>query len=172
VERQARFETLFDATYEPLLAYARRRVRGEADDVVAEVMLVAWRRLDEVPEDEVAWLYGVARKVILGSRRSARRRAALTGRLLALPEPIASMERGARPVLLEALGSLSEPDREAILLVAWEGLDTRRAARAMGCSAPAFRVRLHRARRRLRAHLDDADEPVGSPTPATAKEGR
>lgn len=171
MERQARFETLFDVTYEPLLAYARRRVGGEADDVVAEVMLVAWRRLDEIPDDEVAWLYGVARKVILGSRRSARRRAALAGRLLALPEPIAPMERDAGPVL-RALGSLSEPDREAILLVAWEGLDVGRAARALGCSTAAFRVRLHRARRRLREQIDETDEPLRVNMPAAAKEAR
>ena len=170
MERRVRFEELFDAAYEPLLAYARRRVGGEAEDVVAEVLLVAWRRLDDVPEDGIAWLYGVARKVILGTRRSARRRSALAGRLLALPEPVAAVEHDAGPVL-RALASLSEPDREAILLVAWEGLDVRRAAQAMSCSSTAFRVRLHRARRRLRAQIDDGDEPVRAPVPVTAKEG-
>ena len=171
MERETRFESLFDATYEPLLAYARRRVGGEAEDVVADVLLIAWRRLDEVPGDAVAWLFGVARNVILGSRRGMRRRQAVIGRLFSQTAPFAPAAHDARPVL-QALAALSEPDREAILLVAWDGLDTDRAARAMGCSPPAFRVRLHRARGRLRERLDDHDEPVRAPVPATAKEGR
>jgi RNA polymerase sigma-70 factor (ECF subfamily) len=171
VEREIRFERLFDATYEPLLAYARRRVGGEAEDVVADVLLIAWRRLDEIPEDAVGWLFGVARKVILGSRRVTRRRQAVIGRLFSQPVPFAPAAGDARP-MFRALGTLSERDREAILLVAWEGLDTDRAARAMGCSPAAFRVRLHRARGRLRERLNDHDEPVRAPVPATAKEGR
>lgn len=170
MDRETRFESLFDATYEPLLAYARRRVAGEAEDVVADVLLIAWRRLDEIPDDSVAWLYGVARKVILGSRRGIRRRAALAGRLFSQPAPFAPAAHDARPVFT-ALGRLSEPDREAILLVAWEGLDVRRAAQAMSCSPAAFRVRLHRARGRLREQLDDHDQPVRAAVPATAKEG-
>jgi RNA polymerase sigma-70 factor (ECF subfamily) len=45
--------------------------------------------------------------------------------------------------LREALGTLSERDREALQLVGWEGLDTQQAARVVGCSARAFAVRLH-----------------------------
>ena len=62
-----------------------------------------------------------------------------------------------------ALGRLSENDREALMLVAWHGLSTARAARAAGCTRTAFGVRLHRARRRLAAQLDG--EPVAL-TPA------
>ncbi len=57
--------------------------------------------------------------------------------------------------LRAALAVLSERDREALRLVAWEGLDPERAARAAGCSRGAFAVRLHRARRRLEAALAD-----------------
>ena len=64
-------------------------------------------------------------------------------------------------VLARALASLSERDREALLLTAWEGLTTDQAAAVLGCSPQAFRVRAHRARQRLmdamRA-LDQADE--------------
>ena len=138
--------------------------------MVAGVLLIAWRRLDEIPEDSIAWLYGVARKVVLGSRRGTRRRAALAGRLFSQPAPFAPAAQDARPVFT-ALAALREPDREAILLVAWEGFDVRRAAQAMSCSPAAFRVRLHRARRRLREQLADHDEPARAPLPATAEEG-
>jgi RNA polymerase sigma-70 factor (ECF subfamily) len=47
------------------------------------------------------------------------------------------------------LARLSDRDREAILLVAWEELDTASAAAVLGCSRAAFAVLLHRARRRL-----------------------
>jgi RNA polymerase sigma-70 factor (ECF subfamily) len=62
--------------------------------------------------------------------------------------------------LRTALAELDHRDREALLLVAWEGLDNRAAARAMGCSAATFRVRLYRARRRLSRLLSDA-APLG-----------
>ena len=58
-----------------------------------------------------------------------------------------------RPLVLRALSRLSEPDREALLLVAWDGLSTAEGAIALGCSQTAFKVRLHRARRRLRSEL-------------------
>lgn len=50
--RRARFEAVFDETHLPLLSYAVRRVADPADaaDIVAEAFLVAWRRIDEVPE--------------------------------------------------------------------------------------------------------------------------
>jgi RNA polymerase sigma-70 factor (ECF subfamily) len=57
--REERFEGLFRATYPAVRAYALRRSAPEAaKDVVAETFLVAWRRLDEVPEDALPWLYG------------------------------------------------------------------------------------------------------------------
>jgi RNA polymerase sigma-70 factor, ECF subfamily len=61
---------------------------------------------------------------------------------------------------------LSESDREILRLVTWEGLDAAAAASVIGCSPATFRVRLHRARRRLAASLEHASRPadVGSMT--------
>ena len=56
--------------------------------------------------------------------------------------------------LLAALARLGPRDREALLLAAWEGLQGAELAAALGCSAAAAKVRLHRARRRLAAELD------------------
>ena len=52
-----------------------------------------------------------------------------------------------------ALRCLAPSDREALLLIAWEGLTPAQAARALGIGPVAFRVRLHRARRRCAAAL-------------------
>ena len=60
--RAARFEAVFTAHSGVIYAYARRRVtKEEAEDVVSEAFLVAWRRLDDLPAEPVPWLIGVAR---------------------------------------------------------------------------------------------------------------
>jgi len=159
-----RFERLYDAHYAAVLAYALRRApRAEADDVVAETFTVAWRRLADVPDEPRPWLYEVARRVLANRRRGDERRAALIERLQAAPsiaadEPIEGLQHTADgPVdliaLATAFAALPEHEREALALVAWEGLSTRDAARAAGCSDVAMRVRLHRARRRLERAL-------------------
>lgn len=55
--------------------------------------------------------------------------------------------------LLTAIAELPEAEREAFMLVAWDGLDPQRASRAAGCNAGTFRMRLHRARRRLKQEM-------------------
>jgi RNA polymerase sigma-70 factor (ECF subfamily) len=175
VDRGARFERVFEETYEPLLAYARRRVGAEADDVLADTLAIAWRRLDDLPSDPLPWLYGVARRVISGHRRARRRRHALMERLgthaSVQTEDAAPTPDGS---IFAALAQLSVSDQEAILLVAWEELTAERAAKALGCSTVSFRVRLHRARKRLRAHLAEIDPEWRAQTsaPIVAKEAQ
>ena len=158
-DRRARFEALFAAHYWSVRAYALRRVRlSVAEDVLADTFLVAWRRLDHVPADALPWLFGVARRVIANQLRGERRHGELVSLLQNVVsrssrpfEPPASLDRE----LADALRSLSEREREALLLVAWDGLDPARAARAAGCTSVAFRARLHRARRRMGALLTE-----------------
>ena len=147
-------ETLFRRHYRDVAAYVRRRAEPDlVEDVVAETFLVAWRRLDEVPVEARPWLLGVARKTLATQRRSLARRRSLVSKLEGLERP---GERGDPPVELgvtDALGRLSEKEREALTLVAWEELTPNEAA-LVGMSAVAFRVRLHRAKRRLRRLLE------------------
>lgn len=164
VSRRIRLERLYDAHAPAVAAYARRRANATvADDVVAEVFVVAWRRLDQVPDDALPWLLAAARRVLANVRRSQRRQLALVDRL-ALgrreePPPV-WVERGRDGPALEAIASLSERDREALLLVAWDGLSTADAARVVGLSVRSFESRLYRARRRLRVRLEALDAPV------------
>jgi RNA polymerase sigma-70 factor (ECF subfamily) len=71
------------------------------------------------------------------------------------------------PDLARGLGALAERDREALLLIAWEDLTPALAAASLGISAAAFRVRLHRARRRLSDFLTKqaSVKPVSAPQP-------
>jgi RNA polymerase sigma-70 factor, ECF subfamily len=152
------FEELFRNNYAAVRGYALRRTSPEAaQDAVAETFLVAWRRFDDVPDDALPWLFGVARRVLANQRRSS-------GRGAALEQRIAGADTGATADMEESLGEaeavraalrlMSERDREALVLVAWHGLSGARAAKAAGCSRTAFDVRLHRARRRLAALLE------------------
>jgi RNA polymerase sigma-70 factor (ECF subfamily) len=155
--RRRRLEDLFNAHGAAVRAYALRRLgaggSASADDVVSEVFAVAWRRIDVVPDGaELPWLLGCARRVVLHVQRRARRDAALVGQLEARATGAAVAASGDR-VLAAALASLGERDREALLLIAWEGLSVSEAAVAVGCSRGAFAVRLHRARRRLSVAL-------------------
>ena len=166
--RNQRFEALFREHYPAVRAYALRRSDADAaQDAVSETFLVAWRRLESVPEDPLPWLYGVARRVLANQRRSANRRRALEERLAAAEPARGGTDPAERvgevEAVAQALAQLRPDDREALMLSAWEGLDNTRAARASGCSRPAFGVRLHRARRRLAQALDAFElDPVAA----------
>jgi RNA polymerase sigma-70 factor, ECF subfamily len=138
-------------------AFVHRRVASAAaDDVVSEVFVIAWRRLDQAPPDELPWLLGIARGVLANQRRGDARRLALRDRLTARAG--GGIEHGpdspgGESEVLVAFGSLSQRDQELLLLVAWDGLDRAQAASVLGIGTTAFSVRLHRARRRLERAL-------------------
>jgi RNA polymerase sigma factor (sigma-70 family) len=158
-ERQRRFEAVYTAHHGPILGYVLRRTDNpdDAADVIGEVFLTAWRRLDDVPPGDQArlWLYGVARRVLANHRRGERRRSALTGRLRA---DIAAAYRppeftGELAQIATAFRRLPDAERELLALSAWEGLDNGQIAVVLGCSRNAVRIRLFRARKRFAAVL-------------------
>jgi RNA polymerase sigma factor (sigma-70 family) len=152
------FRAIYTAHHAALCAYFARRVeRSEVEDLVAETFIVAWRKLPRRIEHPLPWLYAVAGNVLANHRRKATRRgAAQIGDALSAAVPGDPAERLSDHGLAEAFAQLGENDREAIQLVAWEGLSVADAARAAGCSAPTFAVRLSRARRRLQRLLEPA----------------
>lgn len=180
-EREQRFRDVYDAAYIDLLRFVRRRVHpAHAEDVVGEVMLVAWRRLDDVPADRSdarAWLFGVARKTLQNTRRREGRHDAAAIRLAEVrhgpegaghhPDLIAH-----RTDIAAAWPLLSATDQEAITLSVLDGLTAPEAAAVLGISAAAFRLRLSRARRALRRQVDSPsasehlpDQPASERSP-------
>jgi RNA polymerase sigma-70 factor (ECF subfamily) len=95
----------------------------------------------------------------LSPRRATTRQRTIAARLAAsepsaLPE---SSDGSDEPrTVLEALAGLHEKEREVLMLAAWEELSSSEAARVLGCSATAYRIRLHRARGRLRERLAES----------------
>lgn len=152
------FEALYEQHASAVKGYAMRRTDpARADDVVAEVFLVAWRRLEDVPAEPRPWLFGVARRVLANERRRVARQGAAFDRLepeLGPAEDPSELAALSDRPLRAALADLSETDRDALLLTAWEGLSHRDAARALGVREATFSVRLHRAKRRLGRALD------------------
>jgi RNA polymerase sigma factor (sigma-70 family) len=171
---ERRFEELYRAHARPLLAYALRRAAGPEDaaDVVAETMLVAWRRIDDVPagDEAVLWLYGVARRVLANRRRSADRRDRLGERLRRevrrVADPDLAVGVTVRMDVRQALDRLSAADRELLQLTSWEGLGAAQVATVLGVSPVAARSRLTRARARLRRELARDDGQGPQPPPA------
>jgi RNA polymerase sigma-70 factor (ECF subfamily) len=179
------FTLLYERHATAVHRYASRRCEREAaEEVVAQVFAIAWRRRDSLPQEPLPWLYGAARRVLAEQRRSQLRRRKLYERLRSQlapegaeddraldlgerdPSTPSEANRGPRPAddsppvelsdpqLASALRRLRSGDREALLLTYWEELSPAQAAQAMGCSRPALAVRLHRARRRLRKQLE------------------
>jgi len=143
-------------------AYALRHVDPHAaQEVVSETFLVAWRRCGDVPDDVLPWLLTVARNVIRHQHRTAGRSQALEQRLgnVARQQAVAGVDVAVteREHVLLALAQLSEKHREALLLVAWDGLSRTQAAAAAGCRVATFDVRLSRARKQLARLLDGPD---------------
>ncbi|WP_435227475.1 RNA polymerase sigma factor [Streptomyces sp. Tue6028] len=164
--REQRYEALARVVAEPLHRYLRRRANADqVDDILAESMLVLWRRLEDVPGLDVGrvpaadavlpWCYGVARGCLSNARRADRRRLRLVERLTrAVAVPAVQPQYGNHEQLHAALDALGEADREVVLLWAWEELAPRAIAEVTGLSPNAVSIRLHRAKKKLAALLE------------------
>jgi RNA polymerase sigma-70 factor (ECF subfamily) len=171
-DRDNRFTALYERHYGDVLRYAARRAGAEtAAEVAAETFLTAWRRLDAVPARQpLPWLYVTARQCLANELRKQERRQRLDSRMRTEASMRAEQAGPGGPGagqldVLAALATLPAQDQEALRLTEWEELGHAEAARAAGCSPAAFRVRLHRARRRLSRAVDKQANPG-----ATAKQ--
>jgi RNA polymerase sigma factor (sigma-70 family) len=170
-----RFEDAYRSSGTAVLGYALRRSPSPEDalDVVAETFATAWRRRTDMPADSLEvrpWLFGIARRCLANAARGTHRAGRLGERLAAsladvpLPDPSTIHESRAQTRRVrEALDELSADDRELVTLIAWEGLTPTEAAAALGLTPGTARVRLHRARTRLREilsateHVEETD---------------
>ncbi len=159
----ARFTALAHDVGVPLRRYVIRRADpAVVDDVVAEVFLILWRRLADVPADDpLPWTYGIARNCLANSRRAAARQLRLVERLAQEPAGAHQETQDDHTDVHEALASLRPLDREVVMLWAWEGLAPREIATVTGLTANAVSIRLHKAKRALAELLGKNDPPAG-----------
>lgn len=169
--RESTFALLYEAVYPDLLRFVQRRAHSDhAEDVVADAFLVVWRRLEEVPrarDDARAWIFGITRNVLLNQQRGEHRRRALGVRLAetttASPTDAGTEGLISRVDLTRAWRLLSEVHQEVLALAVFEDLRAPQAAVVLGISPVAFRLRLSRARRALRLHLDHLPDTASRP---------
>ena len=162
-ERQQRFRRIADEVTPAVAAYVARRqyplAKADLDDIVSEVLLVLWRRLDAVPSDgAVPWAIGVARNVRRNAVRKATNAAITASKLhssgtTASAEDVVIGDEGVK----QALSALSDDDREIMMLHFWDGLSASAIATVLDISDNAAAVRLSRAQDRFRSHFSAAE---------------
>lgn len=150
--------------HEPLLRYAARRCDpASADDLVADTLLVLWRRLDEIPAGaEVAWSYRVAGNSLANLRRGGRRQLRLITRIAAHHEAFHPEPPLPDGELHNALRSLRPVDQELLRLWGWEQLSPSEIALVLDLTPNAVSIRLHRAKQRLAAALGGRKNHAGA----------
>jgi RNA polymerase sigma factor (sigma-70 family) len=180
------FSVLFERHFAVLFGYfARRLGRDAAEDLTAEVFLLAFERRGDYDlsyADARPWLFGIAANLVRRSRRSELRALRALSRRPAEGSPVdaetdASLARldlrATRPALARALARLRADERDVLALVAWGELTYEEVARALSIPVGTVRSRLSRARARLRRelkceHLSGTYNPA--PVAAAARE--
>ena len=161
-DTEHRYRAIFDRYHLDVYAYFRRRIDADtAKDCTAETFLVAWKRIDTIPQGEEAlrWLYRVARNVLRNEYRAKRRSRGLSVRISGNGgEPVSSPEvvvvrREEDEEVLAAVRRLSTQDQEILLLAVWEELPPNEIAGILGCTPHAASQRLYRASQRLAKQL-------------------
>lgn len=163
------FGAVFDAYGGEIHRYVAQRLgTDEAEDVVAETFLIAFRKRDTYDPSRAgvrAWLYGIATKLIGRHRRSEMRGLRALGRVgvdrddQGHEDEVAAQvaARSMRPALAHAVAGLNKGDRDVLLLVGLAGLSHDEIAAALGIPYGTVGSRLNRARKKLRAVLGETN---------------
>lgn len=157
---QATFNSAYEQHHADVLAYFLRRLeRHEAEEATAEVFLVAWRRVADLPQGAEArpWLFGVAQNVLRNRQRTLRRASRLLARIASMraespptPETVV-VRRHQDRLIASLLDRLRRTDREVIQLRLWEEATFDEIAQILGCSRHAAEQRYRKALLRLRS---------------------
>jgi RNA polymerase sigma-70 factor, ECF subfamily len=163
-DRRARFEALVGDVLEPIRRYLARRTDPDtAEDVLADTLLVCWRRLDELPDEPLPWVYVVARNALANADRGSRRQRRLATRIAVVdPPPVSEPDEPEHDSRVGvALASLRPEEAELLRLWAWEELGPAEIAAVLGVTPNAVSIRLYRARERVKDALRKIDEAPG-----------
>jgi RNA polymerase sigma-70 factor (ECF subfamily) len=171
-DARERFAALAAEVVEPVRRFLARRTDPDtADDVLAETLLVCWRRLDHVPDNALPWVYGVARNCLANIQRGDRRQVRLAARISVVDPPEETTRETAEPDerVAAVLGAMRPEEADLLRLWAWEQLGPGEIAAVLGISANAASIRLHRARGKFVDELRKIDGAAGH---EEAREGR
>jgi len=169
---ESRFAKIYDLHHRQVYAYCRRRTDAErAEDAVADTFLTAWRKIDQVPEDDEAlpWLFAVAYRVLghqwraASRQRRLREKLAATGRTyVEMPEDYIVVQQESQHIL-RALSNLRAKDQEILRLTVWEELNHREIAEMFDITTDSVKKRLSRARKSLAREYERIERSLASP---------
>ncbi|TFD73274.1 RNA polymerase sigma factor [Cryobacterium fucosi] len=161
------------STYLPAIGgYLARRVEHRfVEDLAADVFAIAWRRRDTVtPGEELPWLYRIAANLVANHRRRQATAASLLFTLRAIDTaPSAEDIAISDLALADAWRRLRPRDREVLALAVLEDLPIAAISLALGVSANAVSIRLHRAKKTLAQLMEEKDDPAGNDDPAPSE---
>ena len=173
----AAFRVVFDEHHDAVHLFCLRRLGvDDGNDATAEVFLVAWRRMDAMPEkgETLPWLYGVARNVVRNQVRTRQRKVRLVSRLSSHSPEVSDaaetvvVQNTESVEVIDAMAGLRPAEQEVLRLKAWEELSNEQIGAILGMSDRAVEGRYARALKKLARRLPK--DPVVSPR--FAKEGR
>jgi len=176
---ETQFADLYSRYYRQVYAYCHRRTTSEhAEDAVAETFLVAWRRINELPQGDqaLAWLYRVAYRTLGHQWRGLSRRGRLNKKLSSVgvetvnPPEDDFLVRSERSQVREATSRLKPAEIEVLRLAIWEELPQQDIAIALDLNIDAVRQRLSRAKKHLTDEYNRL-ENIRSKPPAAQKGG-
>jgi RNA polymerase sigma-70 factor (ECF subfamily) len=163
-DARERFEALAAEVVEPVRRFLARRTDPDtAEDVLAETLLVCWRRLDQVPEHALPWVYGVARNCLANIQRGDRRQVRLAARITVVdpPQQVAREFDEPDERVTAALAAMRPEEADLLRLWAWEQLAPAEIAAVLGITPNAASIRLHRARGKFVDQLRKIDDAAG-----------
>lgn len=165
-EATARFGELFRAYHSVILAAAYNRLSdvGDAEDITAEVFSAAWDKRDQAAHVfSLPWLYNTLRNKVGNEYRRRERvlRREEKARNTSPTSELDAQQSAERIELRRVVSMLQESDRELIWMAFWEELTGEEMAAVLGCSHTTLRVRLSRAKKRLKILIDQSDAPEG-----------
>ncbi|GMQ98424.1 MAG: sigma-70 family RNA polymerase sigma factor [Acidimicrobiia bacterium] len=176
----AQFRDLYMTHRDAVWSYIVRRVgRNDVDDAVAEVFVVAWRKTSQAPDidEQLPWLYGIAKNVLRNVNRSSSRRNRLWIKATAQPSTdsppsdVQVIRNSEDEELLAAVAKLRAIDQEVLRLRTWEELAIKDIAIVVGMSPKSVESRLVRIRKNLARSLAVPLSPAQSVRPGLAKQG-
>ena len=159
------FGLIYDRHAPSLLRFLGRRVGAEvAEGLAGELFRIAFERrktFDMSRASALPWLYGMGSNLLLKHRRGEARRLRASARMTAgghaadrRTSAAAFDARVLFPRVADAIDSLPDSEREALLLFVWEELPYKSVAEALELPIGTVRSRLNRARARLRELLE------------------
>jgi RNA polymerase sigma-70 factor (ECF subfamily) len=162
-ERRQRFDELVAVHYQDMFRYAAWLCRNRtiAEDVVQESLLRAWKSLDALREADAAkqWLLTIVRRENARYFERKRLETVDVDDLTPAQEALLAEAPDARvDELRSAIFGLEDDYREPLVLQVLMGYSTKEIGELMGLTQGAVLTRLHRARNRLKAAVDEFDD--------------